>query len=132
MPTDIKKSAIALLISLISTFIAVYFDGLEFEQIGFDDPWILGTNAIWALVVAWIIWDLLKGKGIKLTLVLVGLIMLAALIWDVFEFGFNTAQLFYTVEIIMFVVAYYFVTTPQSKAWYSTLSLNQQQEQVNP
>ena len=132
MPTDIKKSAIALLISLISTFIAVYFDGLEFEQIGFDDPWILGTNAIWALVVAWIIWDLLKGKGIKLTLVLVGLIMLAALIWDVFEFGFNTAQIFYTVEIIMFVVAYYFVTTPQSKAWYSAMSLSPEQEQASP
>jgi len=119
-PKQIKQAAIALIISLISSLIAVYVDGLAFEEMGFNDPWILGTNIIWALVIAWIIWDLFKGKkGIPITLILVGLIMLVALIWDYIEFGFSLAQVFYAIEILLFIVTYYFVMTPQSKAWFA-------------
>ena len=122
MPSDIKKAAIALVISLISTLIAVYFDGLKYEELAINDPWIIGTNFVWALMVAWIIWDLMRGKGIKLTLILVGIIMIAALVWDFFALGFNLSQVFYAIEILMFALAYYLVTTPQSKAWFVSKS----------
>lgn len=126
-PSSIRNTAIALTASLISTLIAVYFDGLTFEELSFNDPWILGANFIWALVIAWIIWDLLKGrKGVPLTLILVGIIMLAALIWDFSEFGFNIAQVFYAIEIVLFAVAYYFITTPPSQAWLANQQSNKE------
>lgn len=118
MPTDIKKAAIALIISCISTLLAVYFDGLDVEEIGFHDPLTLGMNIIWTLIIAWIIWDLFRGKDIQLTLVLVGIIMLASLAWDVAEYGFGLAQFFYVLELLMFVAAFFLVSTKESKAWY--------------
>lgn len=123
MPSDIKKSALALAISCFSTLIAVYFDGLEFEEISFKDPFTLGINVIWALIIAWIIWDLFRGKDIKLTLILVGAIMLASVVWDISEFGFGMAQIFYVLELAMFVVAYLFVGSEESKAWCLEKSL---------
>jgi hypothetical protein len=44
LPTDIKRAAIALIISCIATLLAVYFDGLDFEDIGFHDPFTLGKH----------------------------------------------------------------------------------------
>lgn len=123
MPSDIKKAALALVFSCISTLTAVYFDGLEFEEISYSDPFILGINVVWALIIAWIIWDLINGKDIKLTLVLVGAIMLISLVWDFSEFGFGMAQVFYAVELLMFAVAYFLVSSKESKAWYLAKSL---------
>ena len=117
MPFDIKKSVFALVISCISTLFAVYFDGLEIQEISFNNPLILGTNLIWALVVAWIIWDLLKGKNIKPTLILVGAVLLAFVAWEVFEYGFGVPQMFYVVELAMFGAAYFFVSSAESESW---------------
>ena len=122
-PTDIKKAALALIISCISFLIAVYFDGLEFKEMGFNDSFTIGVNIIWALVIAWIIWDLYKGKDIKLTLVIVGAIMSASLTYDFFEYGFGVAQAFYSVELLMFVYAYILVRSENSRAWYSENNL---------
>lgn len=119
LPPDIKKAAAALVISCISTLIAVYFDGLEFEEISYSDPLTLGINVVWTFVIAWIIWDLFKGKNIKLTLVLVGAIMFASLVWDYAIFGFGAAQVFYIVELLMFIFAYFLVSSKTSKKWYS-------------
>lgn len=118
MPLDIKKAAIALIISCVSTLIAVYFDGLEFEELSYSDPFTFGINSVWALVIAWIVWDLIKGKDIKLTLVLLGVIMFAALIWDFIEFGFSVALIFHVVELLMFILAYVLVKSEESKVWY--------------
>ncbi len=117
LPFDIKKAVFALVISCISTLLAVYFDGLVIKEISFDNPLILGTNLIWALVVAWIIWDLLKGKNIKPTLILVGAILLAFVGWEVYEYGFGVPQMFYVLELAMFGVAYFFVSSKESTAW---------------
>jgi hypothetical protein len=68
LPSDIKKAAVALAISCISTLIAVYFDGLKLEEISYSDPFALGINIVWTLIIVWIIWDLFKDKDIKLTL----------------------------------------------------------------
>jgi hypothetical protein len=119
LPTNIKKAALALILSCISTLFAVYFDGLVYENIGFNEPIILGTNIVWTLIVAWIIFDLLRAKNIKLTLILVSIIMLISLIWDVTQYEFGIAQIFYVFELAMFIAAYVFVTSESSKAWYA-------------
>lgn len=112
------------MISCVSTLIAVYFDGLEIEEIGYSDPFTLGINIVWTLIIAWIILDLFKGKDIRLTLVLVGAVMLVSLVYDSFQFGFGMAQIFYTAELLMFVFAYFLVRTAESKAWYSQMPLD--------
>ncbi len=123
MPFDIKKAVFALVISCISTLLAVYFDGLEMKEISFDNPLILGTNLIWALVVAWIIWDLTKGKNIKPTLILVGAVLLAFVGWEVYEYGFGVPQMFYVLELAMFGAAYFFVSSKESTAWRTQKAL---------
>lgn len=123
MPPKIKNAALVLIISCLSSLIAVYFDGLEFEEIGFSDPFTLIINFIWVAIIAWIIWDLFKGKCIKWTLVLVGAIMLGSLVFDYLEFGPGIAQLFYLIELLMFVLAYIFISSDESKAWYEAKNL---------
>ncbi|MBC3875895.1 hypothetical protein [Undibacterium flavidum] len=103
-----QKAGLALILSCMSTLIAVYLDSLEFEEIGFDNPWIFSTNMLWVLVVLWLIWDLFRGKNIQQSLILTGAVMLASLIWDSYRFGFGLAQLFYTLELLLFASAYWF------------------------
>lgn len=120
MTKDINIAIFALIISLISTVIAVFVNGLEFEEISFSNPAILGTNMLWATVIAWMIWDLYRGKNIKWSLILVVLVILIFLIWEVIEYGFGLAQGFYSLEIIMLLVAYIFTQTTKSKKWFES------------
>lgn len=78
---------------------------------------------IWALVIMWIIWDLVRGKDIKKTLVLVGAIMLASFVWDINEFGLGLPQIFYFIELLMFVTAYLLVKSKESIEWYTAKKL---------
>jgi len=119
LPSDIKKAAIALVVSCISTLVAVYFDGLKNEELGYGDPFTLYLNIGWTLIIAWIVWELIRGKDIKLILILVGIVMLAGLVWEILEYGFGLSQVFYALELSMFVATYYFVSTKESKAWYN-------------
>ncbi|MES2820212.1 MAG: hypothetical protein V4812_14640 [Pseudomonadota bacterium] len=123
MPSDIKKAALALMLSCVSTLIAVYFEGLEYGEISLGDPLILGVNIAWICVVAWIIRDLLRANDIKATLILVGVILIVFLAWDLVEYGFGVPHLFYAFELAMFIVAYCFVSSKESKAWYCAADL---------
>nr|WP_010133768.1 hypothetical protein [Microbulbifer agarilyticus] len=123
MPNDIKKAAIALVLSCLCTLIAVYFDGQVFEEIGYGDPVTLGMNFVWTLIIAWLVWEIFKGKDIKLTLLIVAAIMLGSIVWDVSQFGFGIAQAFYVVELSMFGVAYLFLNSEESRNWYTSESL---------
>jgi len=120
LPLSIKVAAVALALSCISTLVAVYFDGLEYEELSFSDPLTFGMNAVWSLIIVWIIWDLLKGKGIKKTLLYVGFVILVFLAWDFVEFGFGVAQIFYGIELLMFIVAYFAVNSKGSEEWYES------------
>ena len=119
MPVAIKKASIALMISFISSLIAVYIDRLEDEGLSFKNPVIFGVNTVWALVIAWFIWDLFRGKDIKWALISVGFVMLFFLIWDIIDFGFGLVQGFYALELTMFMAAYIFVRSPENKSWYA-------------
>ena len=119
-PPSIKSAAIALIISLIAALTGAYFDGIEVEELGFDDPITVGINFIWAMVIAWIIWDLYRARSIKWTLILVGALLLSSLIWNYIEFEASYSQLFYLIEFIMFIIAYGFTNTKASKDWFNT------------
>jgi hypothetical protein len=120
IPLSIKIAAIALIISLISALAGSYFDGIEVEELGFEDRIIVVLDFIWAIVIGWIIWDLYRARSIKWTLILVGAILLASIIWNYIEFDASYSQLFYLIEFIMFVIAYGFTSTKASKDWFNT------------
>ena len=121
IPTSIKSAAIALIISLIAAALTgAYFDGIEVEELGFDDPITVGLNFVWAIVIIWIIGDLYRARSIKWTLILVGAILLASLIWNYIEFEASYSQLFYLIEFLMFIIAYGFTSTKASKDWFNT------------
>ncbi|MFZ6819182.1 hypothetical protein [Undibacterium sp. Ji22W] len=108
MLSNTQKAGLALIFSCMATLIAVYLDSLEFDNIGFDNPWILSTNMLWVLVVMWILWDLFHGKNIQQSLMMAGAVMLVSLLWDSYQFGFGLAQLFYALELVLFACAYWF------------------------
>jgi hypothetical protein len=119
VPIDIKRAVIALILSCISTLVGVYFDGLELEEIGYKNPVILGINFVWMIVIAWLVWDVTKKRSdIRLTIILVGIIMAGSLISNRIQYGFNTAQFFYAIELVMFSIALYLFNTDSSKSWY--------------
>jgi len=118
MPSSIKNAMIVLVFSLVSALIGAYFDGIEVDELGFDDPITLVLNLIWAVMIAWIIWDLYRARSIKWTLILVGVIMLTSLVWNYLEFGASKSQVFYLIELLMFAVAYFFTSTKSAKGWF--------------
>ena len=118
MPSSIKNAMIVLVLSLVSALIGAYFDGIEVDELGFDDPITLVLNFIWAIMIAWIIWDLYRARSIKWTLILVGVIMLTSLVWNYLEFGASKSQVFYLIELLMFAVAYFFTSTKSAKGWF--------------
>ena len=119
MPKSIKNAALALIFSCIATLIAAAVEGIWFEGLGFDEPLIFGTNLLWIIVVAWLIYDVIKNKNdIRIAIGLVSLLSIGFLISDLIDFGFNLAQAFYAFEIILFGVALYYLSIIDSKAWY--------------
>ena len=118
MPSSIKNAMIVLVFSLVSALIGAYFDGIEVDELGFDDPITLVLNFIWAITIAWIIWDLYRARSIKWTLIIVGVIMLTSLVWNYLEFGASKSQVFYLIELLMFAVAYFFTSTKSAKGWF--------------
>jgi hypothetical protein len=119
MPKSIKNAALALIFSCIATLIAAAVEGIWFEGLGFDEPLIFGTNLLWIVVVAWLIYDVIKNKNdIRIAIGLVSLLSIGFLISDFIDFGFNLAQAFYAFEIILFGVALYYLSIIDSKAWY--------------
>jgi hypothetical protein len=118
MPSSVKNACIALFFSCISTFVAVYFNGIEFEEMSFSDPLALGMNFIWTIIVAWLIWSLYRGRDIKVTLLIVSSIMLLSVMWGILSYGFSWSELFYSIEMIMFLIAYCFLRSNESKEWF--------------
>jgi len=120
MPITIKAAAVALLSSLVAALIGAYFDGIEVEELGFDDPITLVINIVWAIVIGWIIWDLYRARSIKWSLILIGGIQLTSIVWNYIEFNFSYSQLFYIIEFLMFVITYIFTSSKPSKEWFAS------------
>ena len=106
---EIKRSIIALILSAISSLVAVVFDGISDEEIGFSNPVILTTNLIWIAIVIWIIYLVIKKKNVTTALLILCIISGYYLVTDYLDFGYNHAQIFYTAEIIFFLISAYYL-----------------------
>lgn len=118
MPLTVKFIVVALMISLAATLTAVFFEGKEFEGVGFSEPLIAGGNFVWALVVLWMVWDLFRRRSIEWSLLLVGIVIVALAVWDLIDFGFSLSLIFYILESVMFFVSYLLIRTQQSRRWF--------------
>jgi len=119
MPQNLKTASYLLIISCISCLVAVYIEGIALGEQFLEDPFIAGFSVLWVFVIIWLIYDLYKGKDIKLTLILVSFVMLGSIIFEIFEFGFGTAHYFYILELILFCISYFLINSRSSKDWYA-------------
>lgn len=118
MPVQIKISIVALLLSGISALIAVYFDGLVYEELGFADPITLSLNILWSAVIFWLVFELIKKKShVIKTVQLVLIICVVSAGWDYLEYGMSNALLSYFLEIIFFLIVLLYLNKSQSKKW---------------
>jgi hypothetical protein len=117
LPNSIKLAALSLVVSLFSSLAAVYLDGLVYEELSFGNPLILGTNALWSLVIIWLMWDLIHKKNIRLPLIFIGLIMLFFIVWDIIDYGFELVRWLYILELVFILVAYACLQSPESRIW---------------
>ncbi len=120
MPVEIKRSILALILSAISSLVAVIFDGISDEEIGFSNPVILATNISWMAIVIWIIYLVIKKKNVTTALLILCMISGYYIITDYLDFGYNHAQIFYAVEIIFFLISAYYLSRLNSVSWFST------------
>jgi len=118
MPKNLKTSIVLLILSCVSCLIAVYIEGKELGESFFEDPFIAGFNIIWVLVIIWLIYDLIKGKDISVTLILVGFVMLGSILFELYEFGFGNAHYFFISELSLFIITYLLLNTSSSKEWF--------------
>jgi hypothetical protein len=118
MPLKVKYAGISLIFSCISCLIAIYFEGLDYEELSFSDPFTSGFSVFWVLVIIWLLYDLSKKKNINLTLIIVSCIMVVSILIESFMFGFQIAHNFYVLELIFFMTSYFLLRTKEAKQWY--------------
>ncbi|MDH3493917.1 MAG: hypothetical protein OEM82_10230 [Acidobacteriota bacterium] len=125
MPIQIKAAVAALILSCISSLVALYFHEIEATGFGYSDSWSLGASILWVAIIMWLIWDVVKNrKDIRVTLVIVSIIMFAATALDVLAADFGLAQTFDAFEFVLWLVAFVFLNLASSKEWFGHGQVN--------
>ncbi len=119
MPVQIKRAIIALVLSCIASLTAVVFDLFHTGSLVISSPANLFFGLIWIFIIAWLIFDVVKRKrDIRLTLVIVSVIMFLSSALDFFDETFRMSYVFEVVELVLWIVALYYLDTKPSKDWY--------------
>jgi len=119
MPIPIIAAVAALILSCISSLVALYFHEIEGTGFGFSDSWSLGFSILWVAIIIWLIWDVVRNrKDIRITLAIVSIIMFAATALDLLATEFRYAQAFDGLEFVFWLVAFSFLNLAPSKEWY--------------
>jgi len=119
IPKEIINTALVLLLALVSTFTGTYLDmGFYTESKGYD-PYIYSIDIIWALIVFWLIWDLIiKKKDLRIILLILSVIILILSIWNTYEYGFLYSTITGIFELGLYLWAYYMLASDGAKLWY--------------
>jgi hypothetical protein len=115
LPSDIKKAAVVLIISAIFDFANTDFRSLDDEGL---DLMMVAWSSVYTLIIAWLIRELFRGNSINQTLFLLAGTSVVELMFEISTFGFGISATFDSVELLMFVVAYFFLNTKESKVWF--------------
>lgn len=117
MPKEIKAVILLLLFSAAFPFIGTYIDSLEYpEQV--DLSLSYSTDVFWLCIVVWIVQGIIVRREYhKLTLLIFGLISIAFLIWDYFDYGFNLSQSMYLLETLFFFIGWYILGKKACRDW---------------
>lgn len=119
MPVQIKRAIIALVLSCIASLTAVVFDLFQTGSLVISSPANLFFGLIWIFIIAWLIFDVVKRKrDIRLTLVIVSVIMFLSSALDFFDETFRMSYVFEVVELVLWIVALYYLDTKPAKDWY--------------
>jgi len=121
MPITIKSVLVLLFASALIAITGTYLDMELLSDDGSYDPYIYTIDIVWFAIIGWVAWDLcIKKKDIRLTLILVGLVIIGFEIWDFIEYGFSKSNIAYGVEVAMYVAMLLLLNNPISKAWYAS------------
>ena len=117
MPSKIKVAITLLILSLISTVLGVYFDGLYMLEPDSLDMSMIWLDLIWAAVIGWLIFDLCRRKNINLTIILVSLVVFGFAMYDLYIFGFGLPQFFYILELVLLLSVLGLLYTRDARGW---------------
>jgi hypothetical protein len=120
MPVPIKFVLILLFTSSVIAITGTYLDMELLSDEGIYDPYIYAVDLVWFAIIGWIAWDLgIKRKDIRLTLILVGFVIVGFEVWDFIEYGFSNSNFVYGVEAMTYIAMLLLLNNPISKEWYS-------------
>ena len=117
MPLDVKKAIASLILSFLSMLSADYLNSLYLQAHTFFNPYVLGMNVVWAVVLAWIISEILKKRNVIPSLYGVSAVVAYFLVTEFAETGFTPSQIFNVLEIVFFLIPVYFLKTANTKLW---------------
>jgi len=82
-------------------------------------PYFYMMDLFWLLIIGWISWDLgVKKQDIRLSVFLVGLIIIGYNTSDYLDDGLRDAFYAYTAEGLLYVGILIILNTPSAKKWY--------------
>jgi hypothetical protein len=120
MPITIKSVLFLLFLSAFVAATGTYLDMEILSDDGSYDPYIYTMDILWLGIIAWVAWNLsVKKRDIRLTVILVGLVIIGFEVWDFIEFGFSSSNLAYGVELALCVGMLGMLNTAKAKEWYS-------------
>ena len=120
MPVQIRNAVIALILSCISSLVSLVLNEVEGGEYGYSDTYSLVFSLIWVVIIIWIVWDVVKNrKDIRITLVIVSIIMFGATLLDLLASEFMFARVFDGIELVLWLIAFLFLNTRESKDWYA-------------
>ena len=93
----VRMSVVLLIISCVCCVLGSYYDGL------LDDPMSSSFDALWGLVIMWMVFDLIRKKNITITMYLLTVICAFFTVNDYSEFGITRSLYFYTAETFLFL-----------------------------
>ena len=122
IPGDIKAAAIAIVVSCVFSIVSRVLDYIYPTEFGGNETIDVVFTVIWILLITWIVWDLLRNRrDIRLPLAVVSVIMFAGNAASLLAGYFSTARLFEILEMLVWLGAFYFLNTSQSKEWYKAV-----------
>lgn len=118
MPNEIKATILILIVSSCLMFVGTYLEMDFYTEGGGYDPYIYTMDIVWALIVAWIIWDIaISKKDLKNTFLILAGIVFVFGVWNTIEYGFLYTTLLSAFEMVAYLYAYRLLKSNSVANW---------------
>jgi len=120
LPKQIKLALCLLFLSAFVAAIGTYLDMSYFSEDGSYNQYIYLVDIFWLAIICWIAWDLgKKRKDVRLTIMLVGIIIIGFNVWNYVEMGISHGLYAYSLETVIYALVLILLSKKLSKEWYT-------------